>query len=130
MDQSKVEGFQERIFTELNGGMSCLNLYLGHQLGLLQKLADADSVTPVELAQQTGYVERYLREWLECMAAGEYLDYEPASGRFSLPAEHAAVLTEPENPASAMGAFGWLPSLTNILPQLMEAFRKGGGDSS
>jgi 2-polyprenyl-3-methyl-5-hydroxy-6-metoxy-1,4-benzoquinol methylase len=127
MDQSKIDTFQERLFTELNAGLSCLNLQLGYRLGLIQVLAEADPITPVELAQQMGYAERYVREWLECLAAGEYLDYDSTTGRFSLPPEHAAVLVDPDSPSSAIGVVGWIPSFANILPQLMEAFRTGGG---
>ena len=127
MDQSKIESFQERLFTELNAGMSCLNIQLGHRLGLFHALSNNGDATPQEFARQTGYAERYIREWLECMAAGEYLDYDPASGKFTLPEEHAAVLTDPDNPASAIGVIGWMTSLANVLPDLMEAFKTGGG---
>jgi 2-polyprenyl-3-methyl-5-hydroxy-6-metoxy-1,4-benzoquinol methylase len=127
MDQNKIDSFQERLFTELNAGMSCLNLQLGYRLGLIQALAEADPVTPTELAQQMGYAERYVREWLECLAAGEYLDYDSTTGRFSLPPEHATVLVNPDSPSSAIGVVGWIPSFANILPQLIEAFRTGGG---
>lgn len=127
MDQNKIDSFQERLFTELNAGMSCLTLELGYRLGLIQALTGGEPVSPAELAQQMGYDERYVREWLECLAAGEYLDYDPASGRFSLPPEHVAVLVDPDSPSSAIGVVGWIPSFANILPQLIEAFRTGGG---
>ncbi len=127
MDQQRVDTFVERHFTELNAGLSCLNLYLGHRLGLFQALADARPVTSHELAQITTYSERYLREWLECMTAGEYLSYDPQSRKFSLPAEHAAALLDPDSPSSAIGVIGWLPSLASVLPSLVEAFRSGGG---
>lgn len=127
LDQTKVNAFAERIFNDLNAGMSCLNLYLGHRLGLFQALADAGAVTPKELAERTKCSERYLREWLECMTAGGYLDYDSASVRFSLTPEHAAVLLNPDNPAYAIGAVAWIPSFASVLPELMEAFRTGGG---
>ena len=127
MDQSKMEGFQERLFTELNAGMSCLSLQLGHRLGLFHALADNGAVTAQEFARQTGYADRYIQEWLECMAVGEYLDYDAASGKFSISEEHAAVLTDPDNPSSAIGVVGWITSLANVLPDLMDAFKTGGG---
>jgi len=127
MDQNKKDAFQERLYTELNAGMSCLTLQLGYRLGLIQALAEVDTVTPAGLAQQMGFSERYVREWLECLAAGEYLNYDSTTRRFSLPPEHATVLLDPDSPSSAIGVVGWIPSLVNILPQLMEAFRTGGG---
>ena len=127
MEMSKVESFQERLFVELNGGLSSLNLQLGYRLGLIQALADGHACTPAELALEVDCSERYVREWLECMAAGEYLEYDSATGRFSLPAEHATVLTDPSSPQSAIGTIGWMTSLANILPDLIEAFQSGEG---
>jgi 2-polyprenyl-3-methyl-5-hydroxy-6-metoxy-1,4-benzoquinol methylase len=79
------------------------------------------------LAQQTGYNERYLREWLECMAVGGYLEYEAATERFSLAPEQAIVLLDRDNPAYAVPFLCFIPSVANILTPLMEAFRSGGG---
>src|SRR5918992_6203274 len=127
VDLQKVDAFMERIFSDLNAGMSCLSLYLGYRLGLFQALADAGPVTSQEFAQRTKYAERYLREWLSAMAAGGYIDYDPVSTRFSLSAEHARVLLDPDYPSYALGVVGWIPSLAGVMPQLMEAFRTGGG---
>ncbi len=127
MDQKKVDAFAERLLGEVNAALSCLNLYLGHRLGLYQAMADAGPATPNELAQRTGYNERYLREWLECMVAGGYLDHDPTRGRFSLAPEHALVLLDSDNPAYAAPFLCWTPSLAGILTPLMEAFRSGGG---
>lgn len=127
MDDSKIEGLQERLFTELNGAMSILNMYIGDRLGLFAALVETGPVTAEAFAGRTGLNERYIREWLECMAAGEYLDYAPRDSTFSLSPEHAVVFTDPDHPSSGMGVFGWLSSFTNILPKLMEAFRTGAG---
>ena len=127
MDDAKVEKFQERLFTELNGAMSCLNIYIGHELGLFDVLSKSGPTTSQDFASGAQINERYAREWLSCLAAGEYLDYEPATGMFSLPEEHAEVLTRPDSPASAIGILGWIPSFSAVLPRLMDAFRNGGG---
>ena len=127
MDEAKVDAFAERLLTEVNAALSCLNLYLGHRLGLYRAMADAGPVTPAELAGRTGYNERYLREWLECLAAGDYIEHEPGDGRFSIPAEHVAVLADGDSPAYAAALLCWIPSLAGILAPLMEAFRTGGG---
>jgi len=127
MDQQKLEAFGERIFGEINAGLSCLTLYLGYRLGLYQAIVDAGAATSAELANRTGYSERYLREWLECMAAGQYLDHEPVTGRFSLPPEHAAVLCDRDHPAFGIPYMLFIPSGSSILDKLMDAFRTGGG---
>jgi 2-polyprenyl-3-methyl-5-hydroxy-6-metoxy-1,4-benzoquinol methylase len=127
MDEKKVEAFMERIFGEVNSALSCLNLYLGHRLDLFQSIKDAGPITSRELAQRTGYNERYLREWLECMAVADYLDYEIDTRHFSLTPEHAVVLLDRDNHAYAAAFLCFIPGITNILTPLIEAFRSGGG---
>ncbi len=127
MDIQKAEGFAERVLTEVNGAMSVLNIYIGHKLGLYRSLAESGLVTPAQLAQKTGYSERYLREWLECMAVGGYLDYSSSSGTFDISEEHKAVLVEDDHPAYMAPFTQWIPSFTGVLPNLIEAFRTGSG---
>jgi hypothetical protein len=38
------------------------------------------------------------REWLSHRAAAGYLEYEPATGKFTLPPEQAMVFAEPDSP--------------------------------
>lgn len=127
MDQARIDALAERLFNQVNDAMSCLNLYLGHRLALFRGLADGGPASPAELARRTGLAERYLREWLECMAANGYLDHEASSGRFSLPAEHAVVLLDRDHPAYAAPFLCYIPSFARILEPLMDAFRTGGG---
>jgi 2-polyprenyl-3-methyl-5-hydroxy-6-metoxy-1,4-benzoquinol methylase len=127
MNSAKVDAFARRLFTELLATMSALNIYLGHRLGLFRAMADGSMVTPSELAARTGYADRYVREWLECMAVCEYVDYDPVTDRFSLPAEHAVALLDHDHPKYAAAFFCFVPSFARILPILMDAFRSGGG---
>lgn len=127
VDQQKVDTFAERLFGDLNAGMTCITLYVGHKLGLFDALNQAGPVTSQQFAQLTGNSERYMREWLFCLAAGEYIDYDAASETFSLSTEHAQVLIDPDNPSYALGVMAWIPSVMGALPTLMEAFRTGGG---
>jgi len=100
-------------------------MYIGDRLGLFKALVESGPVTANAFAARTGLNERYVCEWLECMAAGEYLDYAPPTYEFSLSPEHATVFTNPDHTASGMGVFGWMSSFTSVLPKLMEAFRTG-----
>jgi len=127
MNQQKTDAFAERLFNDVNSALSCLNLYLGYRLGLLAAVHTAGPVTPTDLAEQTGYNERYVHEWLYCLAAGGYLDYDSTTGRFSLPPEYAAVLVERGSPSYFAPFMCFVPSLAGVLDPLMEAFRTGGG---
>jgi hypothetical protein len=82
VDQNRINSLSDRIMKETNAAFSCLNLYLGHKLNLFKAISEAagGSVTPTELAEVTGYSERYIREWLESMAVGKYLEYDSKTG--------------------------------------------------
>lgn len=127
MDEAKLNAFSERVLNEVNTAMSCLNLYLGHRLGLYQAMADSGPATSSELARRTGYAERYLREWLECMTVSGYVDHDATTGRFSLPTEHAIILLDRDSPAYLASFLCFIPSFAGVVGPLMEAFRSGGG---
>lgn len=127
MDQQKLDAFAERVSTQLLAATSVLNLYLGHRLNLFGTLAEAGPVTSDEFATRTGYNERYLREWLECMAVSDYVDYDSADAKFSLPPEHAAALLDRDNLAYIAPLLCTVPGIVPTLQPLMDAFRKGGG---
>ena len=63
------------------------------------------ALTPAELAERTETGERYAREWLNAQAAGGFVEYDPESGRYTLPPEQAVALTDetapPTCPASS-----------------------------
>ncbi len=49
-------------------------------------MGDSQPVTPAQLAERTGYPERYLAEWLAAQAASGYAEYDPATaGRSGSP---------------------------------------------
>jgi 2-polyprenyl-3-methyl-5-hydroxy-6-metoxy-1,4-benzoquinol methylase len=127
MDQAKIDAMGQRIVNDVDAAMSCLNVYLGHRLGLFQAIVDAGPVSSRELATKTGFQERYLREWLECMAVSDVLDYDEATGAFSLSPEHAVALLDRDSLAYATPLVCYLPSFAKVLDRLMEAFRSGGG---
>ena len=79
--------------------------YLGDRLGLWRTLASVGPVTSAELAERSGLAERYVREWVSAQAAAGYVTYDAATQRFTLPAEHAAVLADDDSPAALVGAF-------------------------
>ncbi|MEV4754780.1 class I SAM-dependent methyltransferase [Micromonospora sp. NPDC049559] len=100
---------------------------LGGRLGLYTAMAGAGPLTSRQLADRTGLVERYVREWLAAQVAGEYVRYDPDSDTYLLPDEHAAVLADPTSPAYAIGSFTMLQALYRSEDALMAAFRTGAG---
>lgn len=127
MDENKIAAFNERLALETNSALSVMNLWLGLKLGLFRELGAMGAANSAELAERTGCQERYVREWLECMYAGEYVDYDAPTARFLLPAEHALVLLDELAPMFNASSIYAIPNVAGILPMLAEAFQKGGG---
>ena len=70
--------------------------------------------------------ERYVREWLNAQAAGGYVDYDPETGRYTLPPEQAVALTDesqPRLPARASSRSRWGRCIDS--PRITEAARNG-----
>src|SRR5438477_3621998 len=97
IDGQKLEQFVFRAVEEVGATLNTALVVMGDKLGLYRALAGAGPLTPRELAERTGTAERYVREWLNAQAAGGYVEYEPESGRYALPAEQALALTDPES---------------------------------
>jgi len=68
-----------------------------------------------------------VREWLNNQAAGGYVDYDPASGRYSLNAEQALCLADPKGPVDLPGAYFLVEALFHALPRTENNFRTGQG---
>lgn len=129
IETSATEAFAGRVLGDLGAAVSAALVYLGDRLGLYRALAAHGRLTPAELAARAGIAERYAREWLANQAASEYLDYDPATGRFELPEAHAAVLADEASPFLMVGGFVSNAAIFQIIDRLEEAYRTGDGVS-
>jgi len=127
IDEASVEAFVGRAIGDLAGAMTTVFCALGDRLGLLKALADDGPATSGELAARLGLQERYVREWLRGMAAAGYLDPDPESARFALPAEHVPVLSQETGPMFFGGVYQELLGALSTLDRVADAFRSGGG---
>jgi SAM-dependent methyltransferase len=99
---------------------------IGDKLGLFRALATSEPITPAELAAKTGTTERYVREWINGLAAADYVTF-CGDGRYTLTPEQAEVLANEDSPASLIGGFQTLAAAGKIVPKLVQAFRTGQG---
>jgi SAM-dependent methyltransferase len=129
IDAVRQEEFVEKVVEQISGTMTTLLGAIGDRLGLFKNLAEQGPVTSEEFASRTGLNERYLREWLGGMATASYLTYDGPTKRFTLPAEHAAVLAEENGPFFVGGIYQMLPAEVGVFDQVVRAFRSGGGVS-
>lgn len=123
LDQAKVNEFLGKAIQDVAATFHAGLVLIGDKLGLYRALADGGPMTAAELAKRTGARERYVREWLSAQAAGGYVTYEPASGRFTLPPEHAFLLLDADLPGAFMLGVGSIRDEARIA----DAFRTGEG---
>src|SRR6202161_2978188 len=127
VDGDKLMQVVFRAVEEVGATLSAALVVLGDKLGLYRALAGAGPLAPAELAERTGTAERYVREWLNAQAAGGYVEYDPASGRYTLPLEQAVALTDPDSPAFLPGFFQIAVGTVLDSPRIVEAARTGAG---
>jgi len=127
IDGEKLMQFVFRAVDEVGATLNTALVVMGDRLGLYKALAGAGPLSPAELAERTGTAERYVREWLNAQAAGGYVAYDPDSGRYTLPPEQAAALTDPSSPAYLPGFFQIALGSVVDSPQIVEKARSGDG---
>jgi 2-polyprenyl-3-methyl-5-hydroxy-6-metoxy-1,4-benzoquinol methylase len=121
-----------RLFEAGLGMMDLMSVYVGDRLGLYRALRDGGVATTTELAQRAGIDERYAREWLEQQAATGLVDVDDTAApaarrRYTLPDGYAEALLNLDSPLS-MAPFGRsIVGVAKVLPQLLDAYRTGGG---
>jgi 2-polyprenyl-3-methyl-5-hydroxy-6-metoxy-1,4-benzoquinol methylase len=126
-DATRAETFAGRLLTALNDGALCLMISIGHRTGLFDTMERTGAGTSDEIAARSKLNERYVREWLGAMVTGGVVDYDAATARYELPAEHAASLTRQAR-ADNMAVFAqFIGSLGAVEDDIVECFDKGGG---
>src|SRR5262249_44269885 len=89
--------------------------------------AQSGPVTSEELASKTHTSERYIREWLINQAASGYVEYDPATSRYILPAEHALALTDEDSPFFIGGGFQVANAVMKAQSRIEQNFKTGKG---
>jgi len=127
IDQDKLMAFVFRAVDEVGATLNAALVVMGDKLGLYRALAGAGALSSGELADRAGVAERYVREWLNAQAAGGYVEYDPAEGRYTLPAEQAMALTDEDSPAYLPGFFQVAVGSVLDSPRITEVARSGAG---
>lgn len=127
VDMDKLHEFLGKAIVDSGATFHAALVRIGDKLGLYKALAAGGPQTPAELAQRTGTSERYVREWLCCQAAGGYVSYASANGKFYLTEEQAFALADENSPAFLPGAFQVALAATKAEEQIEKRFRTGEG---
>jgi 2-polyprenyl-3-methyl-5-hydroxy-6-metoxy-1,4-benzoquinol methylase len=134
IDEAAAGEFVGRLFGAALGAIDVFTVYLGDRLGLYRALNESGPQTAPELAAAAGIDARYAREWMEQQAATGFLTVDdvaaaPDERRYTLPAEHAAALVDPDSGFSMAPLGRAVASIGGVLPKLLDAYRTGGGVS-
>lgn len=125
--EERAAEFTGRVLGDTSATTTLAMSLIGDRLGLFRSLADGGPANSAELARRTGTQERYVREWLAAMNAAGYLGHDPADDRFRLPLEHRPTLVDEPGPSFLPGVQQELYGALMRLPDVIEAFRHGGG---
>jgi 2-polyprenyl-3-methyl-5-hydroxy-6-metoxy-1,4-benzoquinol methylase len=126
-DPAKAEAFAGQFLTALNNGALCLMTSIGHRTGLFDVMSESPQSTSKEIAAKAGLNERYVREWLGAMVTARVVEVDPATTRFTLPAEHAAFLTRAAAADNLAVFTQYVAVLGGVEDDIVECFHKGGG---
>jgi len=127
VDEQKLNDFVGRAVGDLAAGYGGVMVSLGRKLGLYAAMAGAGPLTSAEVAARSKCTERYVREWLNSQAAGNYVVYHPSSQTYELPPEHAMVLADEDSPVFIPPAWEVPASMWLDEQQTIDAFRTGRG---
>jgi SAM-dependent methyltransferase len=126
-DPAKFEAAIGRFLGDVGAVVTAASVLTGDKLGLYKALAEGGAQTSQEVAKKTRTHERYVREWLANQAAAGYVTYDPATKRFTLPAEHIPLLADDASEVNMCGLFGMGQPLFVDEPKITEAFKTGKG---
>lgn len=104
IDSDKLMAFVFKAVDEVGATLNTALVVMGDKLGYYTAMAQGP-VTPLQLAEATDTALPYAREWLNAQAAGGYVEFNADTGKYLLPPEHAAALTDPGSPAYLPGFF-------------------------
>lgn len=127
IDLDAVEAFAGRMLGVIADASTALTLSVGHRTRLFDVLADLPPSTSDEIARSAGLHERYVREWLAAMLVGGIVEHNPHAGTWSLPAEHAAVLTRAAGSDNLAKLAQFIGLMASVEHDVVRCFHEGGG---
>ncbi|HSS20874.1 MAG TPA: class I SAM-dependent methyltransferase [Pyrinomonadaceae bacterium] len=127
INEEKMHAFLGKVVGDFGAALSSSLVYIGQKLGLYKALAAAESATPAELAEKTSTNERYVREWLINQAASGYIEYDAATGRYSMTPEQATGMANESSPFFVGGGFYLIKAMNHAVNRIEGYFKDGGG---
>jgi 2-polyprenyl-3-methyl-5-hydroxy-6-metoxy-1,4-benzoquinol methylase len=126
-DASKAEAFAGTLLESLNHGAWCLMASIGHRTGLFDTMRDLPASTAGDIARAAHLNERYVREWLGAMVTAGVVTVDSTSTLYTLPAEHAMMLTRGAGSDNLAMYAQYIGMLARVEDEVIACFQKGGG---
>ena len=115
----------------LNGGTLSLMISIGHKTHLFDTMSklyeQKQFAKSEEIARAANLNERYVREWLGAMVTGQIVDYDKLIDRYSLPPDHATLLTRDAGIDNFAMFFQYISLMGRVEDKIVECFYEGGG---
>jgi len=127
VNPDRLNAFVGKMLGDVGAAMNASLMLIGDKLGLYKTLSEKGPLTSTELAQATNTSERYVREWLSAQAASGYVDYDAASGKFSMTPEQTLVFGDEDSPVFMSAVSSVVSSTFLDEPKVSEAFKTGKG---
>lgn len=130
------DAIAERLFNATIQTLELFGVYLGRTLGLYRALHRSGPLSPRQLAKTADIAERYAQEWLEQQAVAGFLTVDqdlpgssPEDRVYRLPAEYVGVLVNDDDPSHVAPFAHMIVGIAGALPEVVTAYRTGGGVS-
>jgi 2-polyprenyl-3-methyl-5-hydroxy-6-metoxy-1,4-benzoquinol methylase len=127
IDLDAAEAFAGRMLGIIADASTALTLSIGHRTGLFDALEGLAPSTSEQVACAAGLHERYVREWLAAMLVAGVVEHNLDAGTWSLPAEHAAVLTRAAGPDNLAKLAQFIGLMASVEHEVVRCFHEGGG---
>jgi SAM-dependent methyltransferase len=127
MDKEKIKTFADKVYGDMAGAMAMGMAFIGVKKGLFRAMSGNGPMTMGAVVTATNLQPRYVEEWLAGMTAAGYLEYDPSAETFTLPDEHSYLVASEGTDHFMGGLFCAAPVLLSVVPNVAEAFEKGGG---
>lgn len=126
-DQARADQFEQKMIDILNLSSVSMMISIGHRTGLFDIMAERMIATSYDIAEESELNERYVREWLGAMVTSGIVEYNSTDRTYTLPPEHAALLTRAASPNNLAVYTQYVAVLGSVEDQIVQAFKHGQG---
>ena len=125
LQQERIKQFGGQLLSIYTGSIFSNLIEIGHRTNLFEGVAQEPG-TSLEISERARLNERYVREWLGAMSVAGVMEYEAETAVYTLPPEHALLLTG-QSSRNLAPVSRFLNSMSRQVTGLVDSFQNGGG---